>query len=64
VLTIAHLAPSYRGRVLVPVLGKVRSTKVTDRVPVLLVSGQAALARSPVPWSLLSGSRLGRLPPC
>ncbi len=25
---------------------------------------QAALACSPVPWSLLSGSRLARLPPC
>jgi DNA segregation ATPase FtsK/SpoIIIE, S-DNA-T family len=42
VLTIAHLAPSYRGQVLVPLLGKVRSTKFTDRVPVRLVSGQAA----------------------
>jgi S-DNA-T family DNA segregation ATPase FtsK/SpoIIIE len=42
VLTIARLAPSYRGQVLVPVLGKVRSTKFTDRVAVRLVSGQAA----------------------
>jgi DNA segregation ATPase FtsK/SpoIIIE, S-DNA-T family len=42
VLTIAHLAPSYRGQVLVPVLGKVRSTRFTDRVAVRLVSGQAA----------------------
>jgi DNA segregation ATPase FtsK/SpoIIIE, S-DNA-T family len=41
VLTISRLAPSYRGQVLVPVLGKVRSTKFTDRVPVRLVSGQA-----------------------
>jgi DNA segregation ATPase FtsK/SpoIIIE, S-DNA-T family len=42
VLTIAHLVPVYRGQVLVPVLGKVRSTRYTDRVPVRLVSGQAA----------------------
>jgi DNA segregation ATPase FtsK/SpoIIIE, S-DNA-T family len=42
VLTIAHLVPVFRGQVLVPVLGKVRSTKFTDRVPVRLVSGQAA----------------------
>jgi S-DNA-T family DNA segregation ATPase FtsK/SpoIIIE len=31
----------FRGQVLVPVLGKVRSTRYTDRVPVRLVSGQA-----------------------
>jgi DNA segregation ATPase FtsK/SpoIIIE, S-DNA-T family len=42
VLTIARLVPVYRGQVLVPVLGKVSSTKFTDRVPVRLVSGQAA----------------------
>jgi S-DNA-T family DNA segregation ATPase FtsK/SpoIIIE len=42
VLTIAHLAPSYRGQVLAPVLGKVSSTRYTDRVPVRLVSGQTA----------------------
>jgi DNA segregation ATPase FtsK/SpoIIIE, S-DNA-T family len=42
VLTIARLVPVYRGQVLVPVLGKVGSTKFTDRVPVRLVSGQAA----------------------
>jgi S-DNA-T family DNA segregation ATPase FtsK/SpoIIIE len=42
VLTIARLVPVYRGQVLVPVLGKVTSTKFTDRVPVRLVSGQAA----------------------
>jgi DNA segregation ATPase FtsK/SpoIIIE, S-DNA-T family len=41
VLTIAHLVPVFRGQVLVPVLGKVRSTKFTDRVAVRLVSGQA-----------------------
>jgi DNA segregation ATPase FtsK/SpoIIIE, S-DNA-T family len=42
VLTIARLVPVYRGQVLVPVLGKVSSTRYTDRVPVRLVSGQAA----------------------
>jgi S-DNA-T family DNA segregation ATPase FtsK/SpoIIIE len=42
VLTIARLVPVYRGQVLVPVLGKVRSTKFTDRVSVRLVSGQAS----------------------
>jgi DNA segregation ATPase FtsK/SpoIIIE, S-DNA-T family len=41
VLTVARLVPVYRGQVLVPVLGKVRSTRFTDRVPVRLVSGQA-----------------------
>ncbi len=41
VLTIARLVPVFRGQVLVPVLGKVRSTKFTDRVPVRLASGQA-----------------------
>ena len=40
-LTIAHLVPVFRGQVLVPVLGKVRSTRYTDRVPVRLASGQA-----------------------
>jgi S-DNA-T family DNA segregation ATPase FtsK/SpoIIIE len=42
VLTIARLVPVFRGQVLVPVLGKVRSTRYTDRVAVRLVSGQAA----------------------
>jgi S-DNA-T family DNA segregation ATPase FtsK/SpoIIIE len=41
VLTIARLVPVFRGQVLVPVLGKVRSTKFTDRVAVRLASGQA-----------------------
>jgi S-DNA-T family DNA segregation ATPase FtsK/SpoIIIE len=41
VLTIAHLAPVYRGHLLVPVLGKVASTRFTDRVQVGVVSGQA-----------------------
>jgi DNA segregation ATPase FtsK/SpoIIIE, S-DNA-T family len=41
VLTIARLVPVFRGQVLVPVLGKVRSTRYTDRAPVRLASGQA-----------------------
>ena len=42
VLTIAGAAPWYRGRVLVPALGKVTSTRYVDRVMVRLVSGQSA----------------------
>jgi S-DNA-T family DNA segregation ATPase FtsK/SpoIIIE len=42
VMTIGRLAPVYQGRVLLPVLGKVSATHFTDRVPVRLVSGQAA----------------------
>jgi S-DNA-T family DNA segregation ATPase FtsK/SpoIIIE len=42
VLTIAGAAPSYRGQVVLPVLGKVTSTRYTDRVQVRLVSGQSA----------------------
>jgi S-DNA-T family DNA segregation ATPase FtsK/SpoIIIE len=41
VLTIAHLVPVFRGQVLVPVLGKVCSTRYTDQVAVRLASGQA-----------------------
>jgi DNA segregation ATPase FtsK/SpoIIIE, S-DNA-T family len=41
-MTIAGAAPWYRGRVLVPVLGKVTSTRYVDRVMVRLVSGQSA----------------------
>jgi S-DNA-T family DNA segregation ATPase FtsK/SpoIIIE len=41
VMTIARLAPSYRGRVVVPVLGRVQVTACTDRVMVRLVSGQS-----------------------
>jgi S-DNA-T family DNA segregation ATPase FtsK/SpoIIIE len=42
VLTIAGLAPTYRGRVLVPVLARVRVAGCTDRVTVRLVSGQSS----------------------
>ncbi|HEX9538087.1 MAG TPA: hypothetical protein VGA04_07930 [Streptosporangiaceae bacterium] len=41
VLTITGLAPLYRGRTVLPVLGKVQAGPCTDRVPVRLVSGQS-----------------------
>jgi S-DNA-T family DNA segregation ATPase FtsK/SpoIIIE len=41
VMTIARLAPLYQGRVLLPVLGRVNSSRFTDRVNVGLVSGQS-----------------------
>src|SRR5215472_6168957 len=41
-MTIADLAPFYRGRIILPVLVKVTSTRYVDRVAVRLVSGQAA----------------------
>jgi S-DNA-T family DNA segregation ATPase FtsK/SpoIIIE len=42
VMTIGRLAPAYQGRLLLPVLGKVISTRYTDRVAIRLVSGQSA----------------------
>ena len=42
VMTIADLAPFYRGRIILPVLVKVTSTRYVDRVAVRLVSGQCA----------------------
>jgi S-DNA-T family DNA segregation ATPase FtsK/SpoIIIE len=42
VMNIADLAPWYRGRILMPVLGKVTATRYTDRVAVRMVSGQCA----------------------
>jgi DNA segregation ATPase FtsK/SpoIIIE, S-DNA-T family len=41
VMTIADLAPFYRGRIILPVLVKVTSTRYVDRVAVRLVSGQS-----------------------
>jgi S-DNA-T family DNA segregation ATPase FtsK/SpoIIIE len=41
VMTITRLAPLYQGRVLLPVLGRVISSRFTDRVTVGLVSGQS-----------------------
>jgi S-DNA-T family DNA segregation ATPase FtsK/SpoIIIE len=42
VMTIGRLAPAYQGCLLLPVLGKVASTRYTDRVAIRLVSGQSA----------------------
>ena len=42
VMMVGGLAPFYQGRVLLPVLDKVVSTRYTDRVSVRLVSGQSA----------------------
>src|SRR5260221_214389 len=42
VMTIGRLAPAYQGRLLLPVLGKVASTRYVDRVLVGIVSGQSA----------------------
>jgi len=42
VMTISGLAPFYQGRIILPVLGKVRSTRYVDRLQVRLVSGQSA----------------------
>ena len=41
-MTISRLAVTYRGRLLLPVLGPVTSTGYTDRLHVRLVSGQSA----------------------
>ena len=41
VMTIADLAPRYQARIILPVLGKVTSTRYVDRVQVRLVSGQS-----------------------
>jgi S-DNA-T family DNA segregation ATPase FtsK/SpoIIIE len=43
-MTLAGLAPSYRGRVLVPVLADVRAAGAVDLVTVRLVTGQAPQA--------------------
>ena len=40
VMTITRLAPTYRGRVTVPVLDGVKVTGCTDQVTVTLVTGQ------------------------
>jgi DNA segregation ATPase FtsK/SpoIIIE, S-DNA-T family len=42
VMNVADLAPWYRGRILMPVLGRVAATRYVDRVGVQLVSGQGA----------------------
>jgi S-DNA-T family DNA segregation ATPase FtsK/SpoIIIE len=43
-MTLAGLAPTYRGRVLVPVLAEVRAAGAVDLVTVRLVTGQAPQA--------------------
>ena len=55
VMTISGLAPWYQGRIIVPVLGKVRSTRYTDRVHVRLVSGQSAAQVADVADNLAHG---------
>ena len=57
-MTIADLAPLYRGRIILPVLGKVTATRYVDRVQVRLVSGQSAADfadRRPTTWPTGSG---------
>jgi S-DNA-T family DNA segregation ATPase FtsK/SpoIIIE len=41
-MVIGRLAPTYQGRLLLPVLGKVTATRYVDRVLVGIVSGQSA----------------------
>jgi S-DNA-T family DNA segregation ATPase FtsK/SpoIIIE len=55
VMTISGLAPFYQGRIILPVLGKVRSTRYTDRVQVRLVSGQSAAQVADVADNLAHG---------
>jgi DNA segregation ATPase FtsK/SpoIIIE, S-DNA-T family len=55
VMTISGLAPWYQGRIILPVLGKVRSTVYVDRVQVRLVSGQSAAQVADVADNLAHG---------
>ena len=55
VMTISGLAPFYQGRIVLPVLGKVRSTAYVDRVHVQLVSGQSAAQVADVADNLAHG---------
>jgi DNA segregation ATPase FtsK/SpoIIIE, S-DNA-T family len=55
VMTISGLAPWYQGRIILPVLGKVRATAYVDRVQVRLVSGQSAAAVADVADNLAHG---------
>ena len=54
-MTISGLAPWYQGRIILPVLGKVRSTRYVDRVHVRLVSGQSAAQVADVADNLAHG---------
>jgi DNA segregation ATPase FtsK/SpoIIIE, S-DNA-T family len=55
VMTISGLAPWYQGRIILPILGKVRSTAYVDRVQVRLVSGQSAAQVADVADNLAHG---------
>jgi S-DNA-T family DNA segregation ATPase FtsK/SpoIIIE len=55
VMTISGLAPWYQGQIILPVLGKVRSTAYVDRVHVRLVSGQSAAQVADVADNLAHG---------
>jgi len=57
-MTLAGLAPTYRGRVLVPVLARVQSVGAVDLVAVRLVTGQAPQAFADrTPTSLTPSAR-------
>jgi len=58
VLTIARLAPLYRGRVTLPVLGKVQAGICVDLVSVRLVSGQSPQAFADRTAELAHGFRV------
>ena len=63
-MTIADLAPFYRGRIILPVLVKVTTTRYVDRVAVRLVSGQSRRRlrrRGPTTWPTGSGAMLCRV---
>jgi len=62
-LTLAGLAPSYRGRVLVPVLADVRAAGAVDLVTVRLVTGQApeAFAERAINLAHAFGAQLCRV---
>jgi DNA segregation ATPase FtsK/SpoIIIE, S-DNA-T family len=54
-MTISGLAPWYQGRIILPVIGKVQSTRYVDRVHVRLVSGQSAAQVADVADNLAHG---------
>jgi S-DNA-T family DNA segregation ATPase FtsK/SpoIIIE len=57
VLTVTGLAPAYRGRIVLPVLGRVEAGACTDRLHVRLVSGQAPADFADQAESLAHGFR-------
>jgi S-DNA-T family DNA segregation ATPase FtsK/SpoIIIE len=57
VMTISGLSPFYQGRLLLPVLGRVSSTRYVDRVQVRLVSGQSPREFADVAENLAHGFR-------